>query len=67
LVFSDGIPEAENEDGEEFGVEGLLTALAQTRDGSASEACRNIVETVRNHMREQRQPDDITLIAIRVD
>jgi sigma-B regulation protein RsbU (phosphoserine phosphatase) len=66
LVFSDGIPEAEDEGGEEFGDEGLPTALAQAKDGSASEACRNIVETVRNHVREQRQPDDITLIAIRV-
>jgi sigma-B regulation protein RsbU (phosphoserine phosphatase) len=66
LIFSDGIPEAMSESGEEFGDNGLLDALARLRSGTAAELCEGIVNEVRKHLREQRQPDDITLIAVKV-
>jgi sigma-B regulation protein RsbU (phosphoserine phosphatase) len=66
LVFSDGVTEAENQEGEEFGDEGLVLAFHRARTKGAAEACEFIVDGVRNHLREQRQPDDITLIAMRV-
>ena len=66
LIFSDGIPEAENESGEDFGDEGLLAALARLRDGTAAEVCEGVVSDVRDYVREQRQADDITLIAVKM-
>ena len=66
LIFSDGIPEAMSESGEDFGDNGLLDALSRHQSKTAAEVCQGIVDEVRNHLREQRQPDDITLIAVKV-
>ena len=66
LIFSDGIPEATNENGEEFGDDGLLNALGRLGDGTAVGVCEGVVSEVRDHVREQRQADDISLIAVKV-
>src|SRR5271165_2967653 len=66
LIFSDGIPEATDEAGEELGDDGLLNALGRLGEGTAAEVCEGIVNEVRNYVREQRQADDITLIAMKV-
>jgi phosphoserine phosphatase RsbU/P len=66
LVFSDGIPEAVNEQGEEFGEERLLAALRRLADGNAAHLCEEIAEAVRNHAGSHPQADDITLIAVKV-
>jgi sigma-B regulation protein RsbU (phosphoserine phosphatase) len=66
LIFSDGIPEACDEDGEDFGDDGLLNALNRLRDRTAAEVCESIVNGVRNHGRAHRQSDDVTLIAVKV-
>jgi serine phosphatase RsbU (regulator of sigma subunit) len=66
LIFSDGISEAANARGEEFGEGRLLEALARHNSGTAVQVCEGIANEVRNHLREQRQPDDITLVATHV-
>jgi serine phosphatase RsbU (regulator of sigma subunit) len=66
LAFSDGIPEAVNEQGEEFGDERLLAALGRLADGSAARFCEGIVEAVRDYAGSHPQADDITLIAVKV-
>jgi phosphoserine phosphatase RsbU/P len=66
LVFSDGIPEAVNEQGEEFGDQILLAALGGLADGNAAQFCEGIVEAVRAHVGSHPQADDITLIAVKV-
>ena len=66
LICSDGIPEAPNQDGEDFGDDRLLAALGRFTDRTAEEVCGGIVAEVRSHIREQRQPDEITLIAMKV-
>jgi sigma-B regulation protein RsbU (phosphoserine phosphatase) len=66
LIFSDGIPEAASETGEDFGDNGLLDSLGRLGTGTAAEVCEGVMDEVRNHLREQRQPDDITLIAVKV-
>jgi phosphoserine phosphatase RsbU/P len=66
LIFSDGIPESTNASGEDFGDNGLLDALDCLESGTAAQVCEGIVNEVRNHLREQRQPDDITLIVVKV-
>jgi serine phosphatase RsbU (regulator of sigma subunit) len=66
LIYSDGISEAATEGGEDFGDYGLFDSLARLGTGTAAEVCEGVVDEVRNHLREQRQPDDITLIAVKV-
>jgi serine phosphatase RsbU (regulator of sigma subunit) len=66
LIFSDGIPEAADANGVEFGEQRLLDAIAYGRKETASEVCKAIANQVREYLREQRQPDDITLIALKV-
>jgi phosphoserine phosphatase RsbU/P len=66
LVFSDGVTEAADENGLEFGDEGLLDTFRSAVSRGAAEACQFVIEQVRTHLREQRQPDDITLIAVKV-
>ena len=66
LIFSDGIPEAENEPGEDFGDQGLLVALNGLGSGTALKVCEDIVEQVRHHIRGRHQQDDITLITTKV-
>jgi serine phosphatase RsbU (regulator of sigma subunit) len=66
LIFSDGMPEAANERGEEFGDSGPIDALGRLGRGRAAEVCEGIVNEVRDRVREQRQGDDITLIALKV-
>jgi sigma-B regulation protein RsbU (phosphoserine phosphatase) len=66
LVFSDGVTEAGDENGAEFGEKGLLATFRRASPQTAAGACQSVMEEVRKHLREQRQPDDITLIAMRV-
>jgi sigma-B regulation protein RsbU (phosphoserine phosphatase) len=65
LVFSDGIPEATSEYGDEFGDERLLATLERVRSRTAAQVCDAIVEAVRQHANAQPQADDITLIAVK--
>jgi sigma-B regulation protein RsbU (phosphoserine phosphatase) len=66
LIFSDGIPEAGIESGEEFGDSGLLDSLGRRANGTAAEVCEGVVADVSNYIRGHRQADDITLIAVKV-
>jgi phosphoserine phosphatase RsbU/P len=66
LIFSDGIPEAANESGDEFGDHGLVESLDRLKSRTAADVCAGIVNDVRQHVGEQRQADDITLIAVKV-
>jgi serine phosphatase RsbU (regulator of sigma subunit)/catechol 2,3-dioxygenase-like lactoylglutathione lyase family enzyme len=60
-LYTDGITEASNEDGREFGEELLLEKLREHRDLSCDELSRAVAEDVRNFSPGE-QHDDITLI-----
>ena len=66
LIFSDGIPEATSGSGEEFGDDRMIGALGRLKGGAAAAMCDDIVNEVRDYVSEQRQQDDITLIAAHV-
>jgi sigma-B regulation protein RsbU (phosphoserine phosphatase) len=66
LIFSDGVPEAMNEQGEEFGNDSLLRTLHRSANGTAAQVCEVILTEIQNHTRAQRQQDDVTLAAIRI-
>jgi serine phosphatase RsbU (regulator of sigma subunit)/catechol 2,3-dioxygenase-like lactoylglutathione lyase family enzyme len=63
-LCSDGITEAESEEGLEFGDEGLIRALRSGSGQSARELVRSITNDVMQFSRGERH-DDITLIVAR--
>ena len=66
LIFTDGITEALNEKGEEFGRERLLAVIARNFDRTAQEMRDSIVAELSRHSNGLVQSDDVTLIAAHV-
>jgi phosphoserine phosphatase RsbU/P len=65
VVFSDGVSEAVNGAGEEFG-ESQLASLAAANSGlSAAALIENIFATVREHAHNQPQMDDMTMVVVK--
>ncbi|HEY3174291.1 MAG TPA: SpoIIE family protein phosphatase [Candidatus Polarisedimenticolia bacterium] len=65
VAFSDGVPEAQNEAGEEFGEDRLLGLLKEQR-GAGAQAIQDLVkENVRSFMGLAPQYDDITLLVVK--
>ena len=65
FLYTDGVTEAMNEDGEEFGDDALAKALAECADAGAADVRRHVVEAVRRHAGEAPQSDDITCLALK--
>jgi phosphoserine phosphatase RsbU/P len=66
LAYTDGITEAVNPAGEEWGVEGLLKATTKSSAESAAEIVRGIFQSMDEFSRG-RQTDDATVVAVRVN
>ncbi|MBV8504228.1 MAG: SpoIIE family protein phosphatase [Alphaproteobacteria bacterium] len=66
VIFTDGITEAPNENGEEFGRERITSVIARQRGGTADEMRDAVLAELRSHSRGVVQKDDVTLIAARV-
>jgi phosphoserine phosphatase RsbU/P len=65
VIYSDGITEAVDQRGKEFGEEGLRELLLAHREKTAAELIERIVAEVNRHMAESPQQDDTTLIIIK--
>jgi sigma-B regulation protein RsbU (phosphoserine phosphatase) len=65
VVFSDGLTEAENEYGNFFGQQRLLSLLENCRPLTASEAGKKILSDVFQFCGEAEQHDDITFAVIK--
>ncbi|HEY2933365.1 MAG TPA: SpoIIE family protein phosphatase [Acidobacteriota bacterium] len=63
LIVSDGIPEACDQAGEEFGPDRLSQIVKQGLDITAEQLCLRVLDAVRTHTRGNHQADDLTLIA----
>jgi sigma-B regulation protein RsbU (phosphoserine phosphatase) len=64
-IYTDGINEAQNLAGEEFGMKRFLDLMAKNRDRSAQEFVGNIMEGHSAFVGDAPQFDDITLIAVK--
>ena len=64
FFYSDGVSEAMNENGEEFGVERMAEVLANTPAGSPEEVNNVMFESVRAFAGETPQSDDITCLTL---
>jgi sigma-B regulation protein RsbU (phosphoserine phosphatase) len=64
FAYSDGVTEATDEAGEEFGEAALLATIAQHRSESAAALCRTVVDAVRRHA-SAPAADDISVLSLK--
>ncbi len=67
VLFTDGIPEAQNEDGEFYGNERFMAVIKEGLDPSAKAFQDNILDDVQLFLDSAPRLDDITLIIISRD
>jgi phosphoserine phosphatase RsbU/P len=65
VLYTDGVTEALDAEGYEFGVERMIQSVRASASDGASAIVTRVIEDVRNFAGSQPQNDDITLIAIR--
>jgi len=65
VLYTDGITEAESEDGVLFGLEKLEESAIRHRGGDAETIKNNIISDVMAHIGTQTIHDDITLVVLR--
>jgi sigma-B regulation protein RsbU (phosphoserine phosphatase) len=65
VAYSDGVTEATDDDGEEFGVAHLVEALAGRETLSASQLCQAVVDRVRAFRGGAPAADDVTVLVIK--
>lgn len=64
-LISDGIYEYENEDGAQFGQQGVADVIQNFADSSADELVRAVMASARAHGGSAPQADDITIVLVR--
>ncbi|MCT7982123.1 MASE1 domain-containing protein [Laspinema sp. A4] len=65
IVYTDGITEAENVEGVQYGLHRLTQLAGQQQGRSATEIVENILADVREFIGEQKVYDDITLLVLK--
>ena len=63
MIFTDGVTEARNLGGTEFGCERLLAALNDYSGNSAEQARDHVLDALKHHSGGVPPADDVTLIA----
>ena len=64
-LISDGIYEYENENGAQFGQQGVIRIIDKNPDASAEELVEKIMAAAREHGGSAPQADDITIVLVR--
>ncbi len=64
ILYTDGLTEAANRDGDEFGIDGLTRIISEAKDRSPQEIVKSVEKAVSDFSEGTRQSDDITLIAM---
>lgn len=65
FVYTDGVPEAENEKQEQFGTDRLLAALQETADAGPGERIAAVNQALAHFSGEAEQFDDTTMLCIK--
>jgi serine phosphatase RsbU (regulator of sigma subunit) len=65
LLYTDGVTEARNSEGEEFRLDGLLKQFFERRDLPSGPLVRQITRAVQRYASREALGDDLTLIAVR--
>jgi len=65
LLYSDGLSEALNSNGNEFGSDRIKAEFARHREEPANQICRNLRQAVEDHCEGQPNQDDFTAVVIK--
>lgn len=65
VLYTDGITEAENSQGEYYGLERLIAKVQENSHFSADEIRQNVTQDVLDYIGEHKVYDDITLLVIK--
>jgi sigma-B regulation protein RsbU (phosphoserine phosphatase) len=65
VLYTDGVTEAENSQGEEFGIERLSTLIRRSHTLSADGLMNHILESVTDFSRDVGFDDDVTLLVVK--
>src|SRR5881409_376308 len=65
VLYTDGVTEALNTEGDEFGVDRLMQSVRSSAKDGAQAIVKKIIQDVRDFSGPEPQNDDMTLIAIR--
>ena len=65
VIGTDGVWEALNALGEQFGKDNLMQAIRDTADLSASEICASVAARLRDFSGDVPQKDDVTLVVVK--
>jgi serine phosphatase RsbU (regulator of sigma subunit) len=66
FIFTDGLAEAVNEKGEEFGEPRIVPAILSTSSGAAVQVLNRVMTDVNTFVGYARQHDDITALVLRI-
>ncbi len=65
VLYTDGITEAENQDGVRYGLDRLIEAVSRNWHLSAAQIKQAVIDDLRRHIGEQKVFDDITLVVLK--
>ncbi len=65
FLYTDGLTDAFNERGEQFGADRLLEIFLESKNMSAKAAADNVIQTVSSFQGNTEQSDDMTLIVLK--
>ena len=65
LAYTDGVNEAQDERGEEYGDASLSVLLHDTRHQPAAAICKTILDAVRAHRGSRQDQDDVTVMVLK--
>src|SRR5438128_8811548 len=65
VLYTDGVTEALNTEGDEFGLERTIESVRASASDGAQAIAKRVLDDVRHFTRTEPQNDDMTLIAIR--
>ena len=66
LFYSDGVTDAENQEGEYFGVDRLSDNMKQARDSSPTDLLDYLIKQIDAFCDGQNYSDDLTMVAVRI-
>ncbi len=65
IFYTDGVTEAQNDEGQEYGEENLKIVISKNAGKTANLISDDIIESVRTYTKGKSQHDDITLVVIK--
>jgi len=65
VLFTDGITEAMNQQGDLFGLDRLIEIVTLNRNRSAQKILDSILQDIRKHAKDASQSDDITVMIVK--